>query len=280
MTPRSVLAIVLLAATALACVSLGRWQLRRAAQREAIAQAIDAGRQAPPLALNTLTRQQASAQDWQEWQPAHASGTWLDGYSVLLDNRNLQGRPGLWLATPLQLEGAPDTALLVLRGWLPRPVNVSTHNVSANLGHASALRLPENPHTVQQIQGQLRLRVPRLYELWQRGGFDASALPGVWPAGSATAPPPVVQNLELDRYAQATGLTLLPVVLEQTQRDGLPDDGLIRHWATPSLDADKNRGYALQWFGFAAIAGIAALGVVWRSRRRGPHRQAAQGKKD
>jgi len=28
----------------------------------------------------------------------------------------------------------------------------------------------------------------------------------------------------------------------------------VRQWAGPSLDANKNVGYAIQWFSFAAIA--------------------------
>jgi len=255
---RNVVAIVLLLATVAACVSLGRWQLRRAAQRDAIAAAISAGRQMPPVDLSLSI----SSRNWQEWQLAQARGVWLNDYSVLLDNRNLQGRPGLWLATPLRLDGAGNTALLVLRGWLPRPLNFP----------ARALTLPAPSADRQHIQGHVRLHVPRLYELWQRDGFDASALPAVWPdVGSDTRPaatPPVVQNLELERYAQATGLTLLPVVLEQT--NAMPDDGLIRQWATPSLDSDKNKGYALQWFSFAAIAGVALLMLLWRSWKTPP----------
>jgi len=248
-----VLALVLLLAVVASCVSLGRWQLRRAAQREAITAAIAVGQSMPPVVLNDVVDSAPGYPDWQEWQTAQATGIWLNDYAVLLDNRNFQGRPGLWLATPLRLTGASDATLLVLRGWLPRP---GTFPVDAGVT-LSAL-----PDGVKQVQGQLRLRVPRLYELWQRSGRDTSALPDVWPPSHV----PVVQNLDLLHYAQATGLKLLPVVLEQTDAatdDGL--DGLIRQWATPSLDADKNRGYALQWFGFAAIAGVALLVLLGRT---------------
>jgi cytochrome oxidase assembly protein ShyY1 len=34
------------------------------------------------------------------------------------------------------------------------------------------------------------------------------------------------------------------------------------------LDSDKNHGYALQWFGFAAIAAGAWLVIAWRALRR------------
>lgn len=249
---RNLLALVLLTATAALCISLGRWQLHRAAERVAISQAIEAGRQAPPLVLTA----DITAAQLQEWRPAEAGGVWLHAYSVLLDNRNLDGRPGLWLATPLRLADAPDTAVLVLRGWLPRPIG------------PSAPALPPAAPSVQRLTGQLRARVPQLYELWQRDGRDSSALPAVWQAGQ----PPLVQNLDLARYERATGLKLLPAVLEQTG-GAPPEDNLRRDWAAPSLDADKNRGYALQWFGFAAIAGGAALWLLWRILR--PRRRRA-----
>jgi cytochrome oxidase assembly protein ShyY1 len=66
-------------------------------------------------------------------------------------------------------------------------------------------------------------------------------------------------------YAQRTGLKFLPTVLMQTGGDA--SDGLKRVWPEPSVDADKNVGYAMQWFGFAGIVLIAFLVVVWRRLR-------------
>ena len=40
-------------------------------------------------------------------------------------------------------------------------------------------------------------------------------------------------------------------------------------WPGPSLDSDQNRGYALQWFSFSAIAVIAALFLMYRMLRPG-----------
>ena len=60
-------------------------------------------------------------------------------------------------------------------------------------------------------------------------------------------------------------LQLLPAVLQQT--DHL-DDGLRREWPQPSVDADQNIGYAVQWFGFATIAAVAWLALAVRAWRR------------
>jgi cytochrome oxidase assembly protein ShyY1 len=238
--------VLLLAAATVGLALLGRWQLHRADERRAVLAQIEAGRAQPPLALAADT----PPADLAAWRPAQAQGEWLASLSVLLDNRNHDGQPGYWVATPLLL--APDgrRAVLVLRGWLPREPGVA----------ASALPMPASG--LQQVAGQLAPRVPRLFELG-----TAPVLPGHLPAASGV---PAVQNLNLDDYARASGLALLPVVLMQSNPDatasaGVPQDGLVRDWPGPSVDFQQNLGYAMQWFAFAAIAAVAGLVVAWRA---------------
>jgi hypothetical protein len=76
---------------------------------------------------------------------------------------------------------------------------------------------------------------------------------------------PRMQNLSIVELSEKSGLNLLPVVLMQTSA---ANDGLIRVWPEPSVDADKNLGYATQWFGFAAICLIALLVFSWRLKRQ------------
>jgi len=233
------LALVLLAATVVVTVALGRWQLGRADEKAATLAALEAGRTLPPLALGPGR----AGEDLIPWRSAQASGHWLADRTVLLDNRMADGRPGFWVVTPLAFDGEGRQAVAVLRGWLPRPVPDAPVTV----------RTPTGPVTVR---GELVPRVPRLFELPALSGRKrdelASSLPG-WPGA-----PPRVQNLELDAYAKATGVALLPAVLEQT---GDAPDGLVRDWAGPPTNIDTHRGYALQWFSFAAIAAI-AFGVI------------------
>src|SRR5690606_4160170 len=99
---RTLAALLLLGVAVAILASLGAWQLRRADERRALQAAIEAGRAQPPLLLTPAT----AAAELRAWRPAQASGQWLDQYSVLLQNRNQEGRPGYWLATPLQLEPA------------------------------------------------------------------------------------------------------------------------------------------------------------------------------
>jgi cytochrome oxidase assembly protein ShyY1 len=270
---RTVLAGLLLVAVGAGCVALGFWQLDRARERRGIAQGIEQGRAASALNLNARTLEPQSLKNW---TPARAEGAWRDDLSVLLDNRNLQGRPGLWLATPLVL--ADGRAVLVLRGWFARPLGAQTPPlINTSRGQ-------------QTIQGELAQHVPKLFELWSsskasRLAFAPSladssraAAPGEPPTATvfkdtraATIPTvdtgtlPRLQNLSLAELSEQSGLHLLPVVLMQTSAS---NDGLIRVWPEPSVDADKNVGYATQWFGFSAICFIALLVFAWRSTRR------------
>ena len=276
---RTFAALILLALVAVVCASLGQWQLGRAAQREAIHDSILQGRQATPLSITTRTPKS----DLQNWRAAQATGQWMNRYTVLLANRNFEGRPGYWVATPLALTtptpvtptghetalppgsvtAGTDTnqAILVLRGWIPRPLGAraSLPPLDALPGH-------------QTITGELREHVPRLFDLGAMGSTSDTGLP----ADPATLQKPLeAQNIDLENFTAVTGIKLLPAVLQQTSAASLEDGTpLIQNWPTPSLDADKNRGYALQWFAFAAIAAGAWLVLAWRTLRRRPVRSA------
>lgn len=244
----TLLALVLLAAVAVVTVMLGRWQLDRAQEKEAALAALEAGRALPPLTLDPGRRGEELA----PWRSAEASGHWLADRTVLLDNRMANGRPGFWVVTPLAFDAAGHQAVAVLRGWLPRPVPDGPVSVPTPVGTVT-------------VRGQLVSRVPRLFELPALSGSKREGLsagPSGWPGEL-----PRLQNLELDAYAKAAGVELLPMVLEQT---GDAPDHLVRDWAGPSTNVETHRGYALQWFSFAAIAAI-AIGVIlvrtFRSKR-------------
>ena len=246
---RALIGALLLAIIGTVFISLGNWQLNRADERRLIAQQIEQGRQSTPVRLGA----DADASALKAWQAADVTGTWLAQWSVLLDNRNLDGKPGYWLATPLLL--SPDRAILVVRGWLARPIGQfnpfpaiaqSTDNVA--------------------VTGEIAMRVPQLYELTDPRAltFDRNAVTTMDQNQSAIDLDrvPQRQNVSVDQLSNATGIQFLPVVLLQTNAtDG---QNLVRQWPTPSIDADTNIGYAMQWFSFAAIAFGAMCVLLWR----------------
>jgi len=240
---KTVTMLILLALLTVIFVSLGRWQLHRADERRATAQQIESGQALPPLAID----KHIPSSDIVAWRPATVAGHWLGAFSVLV-NRNQNGRPGYWLATPLLLDNDSRDAVLVLRGWFPQVLTPSA--------------MPEFavPEGRQTVSGEIALRVPRLFELWSFGKAVAQ-LPEQIPQSSG--PLPQVQNLDLAEFGKASGLNMLPLVVLQT---GSSEQGLVRDWPHPSIDADKNIGYALQWFSFAAIAALALLISLIRLR--------------
>jgi cytochrome oxidase assembly protein ShyY1 len=267
----------------------GRWQLSRADEKRALVARIAQGRALPPLALTPA----AAPADTTEWREAVARGRWLPAFTVLVENRNHQGQPGFWVVTPLQFDApARDgDAVAVLRGWIPRvlgpvsgsaagpsrqmdaptsgavsapPAGAASGAVSASQPGAAVVSVP-TPTGRQEIRGELIGHVPRLLELGSLTGAAPAPLAGRFDAVDG---PPRVQNIDVAALAAATGLNLLPMVLQQT---GQADDGLVRDWAPPPDNVDTHLGYAMQWFSFAAIAAI-ALGVLlvrrFRSTRR------------
>ncbi len=248
-TKRWWLAVGLLVLLVLLFIGLGNWQLDRAAERRTIAQEIAAGRQAPRVLLGAQTTLDGLV----TWQPATAVGRWRPELSFLLDNRNLGNRPGLWLATPLEL--APDRLLLVLRGWVARPI-----------GQYNALPAIDTPTDAVTVEGDVATHIPRLFSLGEEAPLSFPA--GTDADGHALPLKDLTrrQNVSLTALSDQTGETFLPLVLMQTG-DGIKD-GLVRQWPQPSVDADKNVGYAFQWFGFAAIALVAIGVLLWRMPRR------------
>lgn len=222
------------AAALLACaatLSLGRWQLSRAAEKQALQASIEAQARRPALDGRALLLLPDPA------TALHLSvtlrGRWIAPHTVFLDNRPMNNKAGLYALTPLQLEGS-SAAVLVQRGWVARNF----------IDRTSVPTLP-TPAGVIEIAGRIAPAPAKLYELG-----DASS-------GR------IRQNLDLARYSAETGVALLPVSVQQT---GPAGDGLQRDWPLASTGVEKHYGYAFQWFGLSAL--IAILYVWFQIVRR------------
>ena len=210
--------------------SLGVWQLNRAAQKQAIAQEMADRLAQAVLSGETLL----GAFDAQALQHRRVSlrGRWLSDHSVWLDDRQMNGRPGLYLLTPLQLTGS-EQAVLVQRGWVPRNFEDRTRVPT----------LTDEPGEVT-LQGRIALSPSKLYELGQgQGGL-------------------IRQNIDLAAFSAEIKVPLVGVTVLQT---GAPDV-LQRDWPAINAGVDKHHGYAFQWFGLCAL--IAMLYVWFQIVRR------------
>ena len=88
---------------------LGVWQLDRAGQKERLQASLDTRGKLPALGMGTVPADEAGAIA-QHYRPVVLRGEWKAGASVFLDNRQMNGRPGFFVLTPLLLRGVGESA--------------------------------------------------------------------------------------------------------------------------------------------------------------------------
>jgi len=241
MTPRTRFRVVTAAAlvAALLTARLGWWQLSRAAEKVALNAAIAKQAERPALQRAEDLPGDAAAAQALHHRSAALRGRWLAAHTVYLDNRQMNGKAGFFVVTPLVL--ADGRALLVQRGWQARNFLDRTHVAPV-----------PTPDGEVAVTGRLAPPPSRLFE------FDGE------PAGR------IRQNLDMVDFAAEIGLRLLSLSLLQ-QEPVQPPDGLLREWPSPLVGVDRHHGYAFQWFGLSALIVIL---YVWfqliqpRRRRR------------
>ncbi|AMO22788.1 transmembrane cytochrome oxidase [Ramlibacter tataouinensis] len=217
-------AITVVAALAVAATAaLGFWQLGRGRDKDALQAAIEAREALPAVPPEAMSGT--------ELPPLmHRSvvlrGTWDERHTVFLDNRQMHGRVGFYVVTPLKLEGGG--AVLVQRGWAPR-----------DFMQREKLPAVQTPPGVVEVRGRIAPPPARLYQF---GGAGAAA---------------IRQNLDLDSFRAETGLPLPELAVVQ---NGAASEGLLRDWPRAGSGSEKNYGYAFQWW---ALSALIAILYVW-----------------
>ena len=217
--------------TALLCIvvtaSLGRWQLSRAAQKQALHAAMLSHEGLPPLMplqlLDALHGVHAITPEL-TYRRVQLRGEWMPGATVYLDNRQIRGRPGFYVFTPLRLSGS-QAVVAVQRGWIARDMDVRTR-----------LAPVQTPAGEVTVDGYLAGEPGRLFEF--SGGVPRQGASDIR------------QNLTISAYASDYSLDMLPLTVVQT---GATSEGLQRDWAAPDSGVAMHYGYAFQWFGFSAL---------------------------
>ena len=113
-------ALIVLVATLLGVAltaRLGVWQLDRAAQKKALQHSLEQRAAMPDLPASALahTVQEAAAQHDRH---IRLQGRWIDSATIFLENRQMNGRPGFYVVTPLVLSGSDHTVLVQPERWL------------------------------------------------------------------------------------------------------------------------------------------------------------------
>lgn len=269
----TVAAVLTLAAT----VSLGRWQLSRAAQKEALQASIEAQKQKPPLTQAEFLALQQPSDELH--RPVRLRGLWLTPQTVYLDNRQMHGVPGFYVLTPFALEGTEQT-VMVQRGWVQR-----------NFVDRTKLGAVDTPAGIVEVTGLLEPPPSHLLELGTPAPAPAApaAAPATAAAPEAPAPAapatptpavegysPIRQNLDLEAFRAETKMPLrTDVSLQQT---GPASEGLQRDWPAPALGLERHYGYAFQWFGLSALVVILYVWFQFITPFRRARRRARDGR--
>ena len=210
-------------------VSLGRWQLDRAAQKEAL-QASFANDTAYTLVSNGLTTKL--------FDRLKASGRYLGDRQFLIDNMVVDSQLGYFVITPFEFD-RNEPLLLINRGWIVKP--------------RARSELPEIEISAAQVTvAGMAGRLPRVAI---RPG-DAFAENTPWPQ-VAVFPSSEDLAMKLDR-------DVLPFVLLLNPD---PDSGLVRRWQPTVAGPMTHYGYAFQWFAMA-LAVLVILVWQYRKKNR------------
>ncbi len=211
-------------------MSLGFWQLDRAAQKRALLADYNTDRD------STVIQLEPGLQSYRDfnYQSASAAGHYDAVRQFLLDNRTHNGRVGYHVLTPFMLRDS-GAAVLVNRGWI-------------DLG-GSRDRLPDPAvdSGARTVLGRIKLPPSDSFTLGQEEPRTG------WPYR--------IQRVDTQKLAQELGYPLLPVVLLLA-----PDQeaGFVRDWEPLRFGPERNVGYAVQWFGLAAALLVIYLVVNTR----------------
>jgi surfeit locus 1 family protein len=214
--------------------SLGQWQVRRGAEKDALQAQRDAARAAAPIAPPAGQPALAAL----DGRRVVLTGRFDDSKTLFLDNRTRGGIAGFHVLAPMRLEGG--AWVMVLRGWVARDARERTR-LPVLPGQADAVR----------IEGFAQASLAQPMVLARQA--EAAPSERLW------------QHYDPEVYRRWSGLEVVEGIVRQTS--DLPD-GLARDWVEPGSGADKHRGYAFQWFAMSATAALAALVLAWRTVRR------------
>lgn len=215
----AVLTTVVSAVLIVGLLGLGRWQLERMWEKQALFAAFAAGGAASvPLA-------EVPADGGERYQHVVAHGRYDGARQFLLDNMTHAGRAGYHVLTPLVTDAG--RTVLVNRGWLPAgPTRADLPDIA--------------------LGGERRRIAGRLDEL-PRAGIEL-------PITSQGAEWPRV--LSYPRMSDLSGALQRPLGPQIILLDPDQPAGFVREWRPAAVAPERHLAYAVTWFALAAALGV------------------------
>lgn len=238
LAPRWIAAHLVVIILEVALVAFGIWQLGRLDERRAEVALIESRIRRPPAGLEKLLASPDTPAEQAErsaYRRVAVRGTFDAGREVLLEGRSNLGRPGRHVLTPLRT-GA-DSAIIVDRGWVPMPL--------------------DDPPIIEAAPPVDEVRVTGiLLPPPPRSSFG--------PPEPSPGPVQRLPRVDLERLDDQLPYRLYPLYLQLRSQQPPNRDPVPRPADPPKLDEGPHLSYAIQWFSFAAIAGVTYLAFVRR----------------
>ena len=238
MFSRTIAFIVFAIAMGAGCVRLGVWQLSRLSERRERNATISSRVFAQPVSFGAATRDSATAR----YRQVQLSGRYDYSRQLIYTSRSRSGAPGVQILTPLATT-ADTPPVLVNRGWVYAPDGMTID--LSQWGEGDSVT----------VVGYIEEFVPA------RGPVTTSSVTRA------------VRHLVRDSIEARLGTAVAPFLV--VQRLGSEQIGPILHPSrigVPALDEGSHRGYAIQWFSFAAIA-VIGVGAVVRLEQKNRRRE-------
>ena len=224
-------ALILSIVFAVGTVRLGNWQGERAQYKIDQQSQLDTAVTAAPLQLIDIPSRASSGTDLR-YRSVSITGTFVADELFYVDNRIVAAKAGYGLLQSFRTESGngEGRTILVDRGW-----------VRAS-GDRAILPVIETPSGNVTITGRINLAPSR-----NPGTFDNDG-------GKR------LNYVNIDEISQRLKRPIEPFVLEQTSGPGFSN---IER-PLPGANFEKNRGYQLQWYGFAGLSIIIFLILSFR----------------
>ena len=213
-------------------VSLGTWQVDRAAQKERLFAAFDGAASQTPVTLDEARR----ASDATRYPRVSVRGRYDATHGYVLDDRTHGGAVGS-VAFAVFEPADGSTPLLVDRGFIARTAR------------GERATIPPPPEGEQQISA---LYAPPPGSGLRLGG---NALP------RQTGWPKRTIYLDIGEVSQDLGRTLDAKILLLAPEAG---SGFVREWRPDVFPPERHRAYAFTWFTLAAVVAAVFIGMHWR----------------
>ena len=217
-------------------VSRGVWQLRRLHDRQDFNSILVSRTAELSRPIGEVIEEFRGDDELLELRTVTAVGQYSPGEEVILLARSYNGLSGHHVLTPLYL--ADGSAVIVDRGWV---------SIDLDMPGMDEFAPPEGEVTVSGILRKTEVR----------GSFG--------PTDPADGVLTQTVRVDLERIDQQVAGDLLPVYVQLLEQDPAQAESVPAVVDLPQPSEGSHRGYAVQWFLFALVAGVGYPILIWRT---------------